>query len=46
MQQCLIFQNQSRGECQEKKGQEPGMQSVRGQRFGPPDSKAKPGAHK
>ena len=24
MQQCLIFQNQSRGECQEKKGQEPG----------------------
>ena len=35
MQQCLIFQNQSRGECQEKKGQEPGMQSVRGKRFGP-----------
>ena len=46
MQQCLNFHNQSRGECQQKKGQEPGMQSMGSERFGPQDSKAKPGAHK
>ena len=46
MQQCLIFHNQSRGECQEKKRQEPGMKSMGGKRFGPQDSKDKPGAHK
>ena len=32
--------------CQEKKGQEPGMKSMGGKRFGPQDSKAKLGAHK
>jgi len=32
--------------CQEKKRQEPGMQSMGGKRFGSPDSKAKPGTHK